>query len=587
MAQSVLSFVSDDWAYWIDRMAGLFTATEIVLAGVMIALAFTLPQTGGRLFAAIERHGSKLLLEPVSQLLAIAVIAVLARALFLPWLGPPVPVSHDEHSLMLQAQTFLEGRLANPTPPFWKHFEAIHINVVPSYASMYFPGRGLPLAFGLLVGEHAWIGVWLSFALMCVASVWMLQQWVAPPFAFLGGLLVVIHLGVFSYWINSYWGGAFTACGGMLVLGAVPQMLRRPEWRTGALMGVGALILLITRPVEGALLCLPVGVMILVKLLRTRASSFARDIARIAIPVAAFAALGGTLMIAYNKAATGDPFVTPYELNREAYATAPAFLVSPPPPGEKRGPEYFRPFYDWEHIPYERRTIPGKLLLSVLAKFYDSWNFYVGIILTPAFLAGLWASRREPILPVTLAFFYSGFVFETWNFPHYTAPIFPVVLVITMMGFEALRSWRPRDKGSGLFLTRAMPVALLFTLLVPTSAAIAGWPPLVSNQHNKPCCALQQSTVRTEITSKLKAIPGRDLILVSSANHPVHLAILYNEPDIARSDIVWANRLGEEEDAPLISHFADRIVWDLEWSEDEKGYRLKRRASSGPTGSSK
>ena len=39
----------------------------------------------------------------------------------------------------------MQGRLANPTHPFWEHFETFYVNQVPAYASMYFPGRGAPL----------------------------------------------------------------------------------------------------------------------------------------------------------------------------------------------------------------------------------------------------------------------------------------------------------------------------------------------------------------------------------------------------------------------------------------------------------
>ena len=580
MNQSFSLLLPESWAYLFERIGGLVTVTELALLLLVLVLAVAAPRVGGSFFVRIERAAASLLHNPGRQLLAIAVLAVLARAVFLPWLGPPVPIFEDEHSLMLQAQTFVEGRLVNPAPPFWEHFEAIHINVVPTYASMYFPGRGLPMAVGLFIADNAWIGIWLAVILMCVAAVWMLQGWVASPFAFLGGLLVVLRLGTFSYWINAYWGGAFTAIGGMLVLGAMPRWLREPGWANGALMGLGALILMISRPFEGLLFCFPVGIVVFVKLLRTRKASFMKDLTKLALPVAACVAIGGTFMMAYNKAATGDPLTSAYGLNRAMYATAPAFMSASVPSGEKLGPPYFREFYQWERNFYDRRNNPKMFLLSALGKVYDSWYFYVGLILTPAFLAGIWALRRDYELFFVGAFFYVGYAFETWNFPHYTAPVFSVFLVFTMKGFEWLRSWRPWGRDCGLFLTRGMPAATLLVLLLPVSSVIAGWPNLVSNQHNKPCCALRQSTLQTKIEAKLDAIPGRDLVLVSGEGYPVHEALVYNEPDIAKEQIIWANRLGPEKDDPMIAHFSGRAVWDLEWGKNGS-YSLTRRSQPG------
>jgi hypothetical protein len=566
----------------IDQTLGLFAFGEWLVAFAIVLAAWRAPKTGLGFFAAIERRFLALKWTAGQQVLAIGLLSVLARALLLPWLGEPAPGVHDEQSLLLQAQTYLTGHLANPSHPLWEHFETFHVNQLPAYASMYFPGRGAPLALGLLLAHDAWIGVWITMALMCMAAVWMLQAWVSLPLAFLGGLLVVARLGVFSYWINSFWGGAFTALGAMLVVGTLPRVLAGPRWSHGVLLGVGAAILMTTRPYEGLLLCIPVAGVVLAGLFSTRArSNPAGAWARVLLPPLLLLAAAGALMLQYNLATTGSASQTAYELNRQTYAAAPAFLISAPIRSQERGPAYFRDFYKAEAASFERRGSPREIVRAVVAKVYYSWNFYVGPILTAAFVMGLWASRRQKVLLFALVFFFGGYVLETWNFPHYTAPIFPVVFILTMRGFDALRGWEWRGRPTGLFLTRAMPMAVAAMVLLPLSAVVAGWPAMLSNVHSNPCCAISTQSVRADLAARLDALPGPDLVIVKDGPaNPLHYELVENAPLIDRAPIVWARSLSPEKDAALLAYFAGRRVWEFTWDPAQpEGYRMRERAS--------
>ncbi|MDB5743673.1 MAG: putative rane protein [Polaromonas sp.] len=562
--------------HWLERTVGLFGFTELALAALFVLLAITVPHWGSRQYGRIEAFFAPLAKSARLQILAVGLLAILARAAMLPWLGTPSPAVHDEQSLLLQAQTYMAGRLANPMHPFWEHFESFHINQVPAYASMYFPGRGAPLAAGLFLADNPWVGVWLSFVLMAMAAVWMLQGWVSLPMALLGGVLVVVRFGVFSYWINSYWGGAFTALGGMLVIGALPRILQQPRWRHGALMGLGMLILMTTRPYEGALLCLPVAALLLARLFRPAAKGQRLEFVRIAAPAAVFVGAGIALLLAYNAATTGHMAKTPYDLNRQTYAIAPAFLFAPPVKSELRGPAYFRDFYKAEATSYERRGATKEKIRAAVAKVAHSWNFYLGATFTIAFLAGLWAARRQYFLAATIGIFYAGYLLETWNFPHYTAPLFSVLLILMMRGFEWLRTFEWRQKPVGLFLTRAMPTAAVAILLLPAVSLWVGKPLTEDNVQSKACCVLTDGNLRTKLVHQLQEIPGRDLVLVKEGkNNPIHFELVYNNADIDRSEIVWAHHLSPERALALRHYFADRRVWEFEWEGDTvPGYRL-------------
>jgi len=295
-----------------------------ILTGVLplvgIIVVFFAPLLCTSLFSKVERLGVRLAKHQRLAVASLALAAVLLRLLVLFWIPVPVPEVADEFSYLLAGDTFAHGRLTNPPHPMWIHFETFHELQQPTYMSKYFPGQGAFLAFGEILG-HPWIGVLLSVALMCAAILWALQAWLPPQWALLGGILAVLRFAIDGYWINSYWGGAVAALGGALVIGALPRILRFHRPRDAVILGLGAALLLNSRPLEGFVFCLPVAGALLFWLFRATRPRATEILRRFALPVGAVALLCALFNSYYNWRVTGNALVVPYAAHEKAYAT--------------------------------------------------------------------------------------------------------------------------------------------------------------------------------------------------------------------------------------------------------------------------
>jgi hypothetical protein len=525
----------------------------LALAFLFLSLALLAPRASECFFQPVEGFLSRLAAHRAVVILILFLVVIAVRLALLNRLPVPNPGIHDEFSYLLMGDTFVHGRLANPTHPLWRSFESFHILWFPTYASKYPPAQGLILALGQLLG-HPWIGVLLSAAAMAASFVWMLQTWIPSRWAFLAGVLAAARLCTASYWINSYWGGAAAAIGGALVLGAFGRMRRNPTLLCGALLGLGAAILLNSRPFEGFFLCAPVTVALVLWFF-----SWARDAKQLSLRKLALVSAGcvvlvnGCGMAYYNWRVVHNPLELPMAYAIHTNTHAAVFLWQKQQNLVHYDIPELEDFYNQEQINRYDRSWPA-LKAAYSEKLLHCASVFVWpacVLLIPGAFFLLRDKRLRLVFLVLLATLLAYCV-VVWPGPHYLAPATAAWFGVLVQCIRHLRTFRlwGRPLGAALsrvvFLALLLDVAQLAWLRIPDPVGWGGWG-LID---------------RAQLKDNLEATPGKHVVLVRyGPDHSVHEEWVYNGADIDASKIIWARDLPGERNDRLLAYYPDRIIW--------------------------
>jgi hypothetical protein len=494
-----------------------------------------------------------------------AVLAI--RTMLLPLIPVPVPVALDEFSYLLGADTFAAGRLTNPPHPMWLHFETFNVNMHPTYQSMYPPAQSLILALGQRLTGSPWTGVLLSVAIMCGVFCWMLQSWMPSQWALLGGIFALLRYGIFSYWINSYWGGAVAATGGALLLGALPRLRHKLTWQQSLVFALGLVILANSRPFEGLLFALPLCLSFAWLICRSPLALRQR-FARSVLPCLLLLGIAAAWMLYYNWRSTGSPLRMPYTINQATYHVSRPFLFQQPYPIPQYHNPQMRTFYIFHEYPdlLMSRTAWGlEILMS--RKFLCYYVFLVWPLLL-LFLPGLMLAARDPELRVVCAailLLLFGLTIQLWPaHGHYAAPASGAVLLVLLQALRRLRharnyAWLP-------WFTRAIVLVLFLWMLVPVSNRL--WNPYsFDNEFSIDSSVFPKEIDRERLLAQLSRLPGKHLILVHYHVRDIpSKEWVYNRADIDNSKVVWARDMGPEANQELLRYYASRQVWYVDRS---------------------
>lgn len=483
-----------------------------------------------------------------------AILPIAFRLCLLPWMPVPEPAVHDEFANLLGAETFASGRLTNPPHPFWQHFEVFHLLQQPTYASKYPPMQSVVLAVGEKFG-YPWIGVLLSVGAMCAAICWALQGCVSTQVSLVGSLIVGVRLGVFSYWVNSYWGGAVAATGGALVIGAFLRFLRQPRKMQGFVLASGLAILANSRPYEGLVLAISVVAVMIFKAHRGGTTPIL--IRMIAMPMLIVLIPTAAAMGYYNFRVTKNAFLFPHVLYDRQYGFVSSFLWLPP----ARLPSYRNPAmtdfairFELESLKAARSSVVSHIVRTVAIALYFTviWSPIALLVLAPQRSSAEADRTTLFILLVSLVFLDQIMYVQA----HYVAPILGVILARCAMAMDLLRHWQIRKRPVGAVLVGCLVgLMLLDPLLHSSDLETPGFRAPYYDQFKRD---------RKVVISELNQHPGEHLVFVRySKEHIPHCEWVYNGANIDSARIVFARDLGDSSNLALARYASQRMVWVL------------------------
>jgi hypothetical protein len=485
----------------------------------------------------------------------------------------PYPGNHDELSYHLAADTYVHGRLSNPTPAGWEHFESFHINVVPGYHSKYQPGMGLALAVGQLLG-HTYLGVLIALLTASTVLAWAFQQWLPLRWAWLASILA--SLMMCSNWSDCYFvGGPLAATGSALLLSTFRQLWHRIAQATdGILLALGLVLLAWSRPFEGAILSVLVGIPTLLLLLnRTNRMTFLTRVVPCSLLVLVPAIL---FQLQLNEACTGHRQRMPYLEHESQYGRTPLFLVSPP--------RSDTPIYRHEQIRlfnqqmfewYQMQRNPSQWWTIARFKFGVAWTCFYGLLwLIPlATLPELLERKDTAFLLLIWVATLSILATVSWFLHHYAAPAFPAWTMVIVFGVRFLCLWKYRSHHLGkLFAIMLLAAYVSQVVLESTMAAV----------QSGGAWTMHRESIRQQLLNQ----GDRHLVLITYApGHNTGQEWVYNSADIQSQPIIWARSMSPEKDAMLMLLYPNRTVWQLyvDSNNQTQPYELKPYQQTHPS----
>jgi hypothetical protein len=530
------------------------TIVEILVLLMMGCAVFCRPRGIDESVRRFEHTMRRFARRKLLACLTVGAATLLVRAALLPVWHIPHPAIHDEFSYLLGADTFASGRLTNPQHPLWQFFESPHILVRPSYQTIYPPAQSIVLAAGQVLLGNPWFGAWLSCGIMVASICWMLQGWVPPGWALIGALCAMTGLGIASYWMNSYWGGAVAATGGCLTMGAYPRITRRHQIAHSWTFCIGLIVLANSRPYEGAIASVPLVIGLLWYLGQQPVSR----IARFAVPALVCLVSAGLCMGHYNARVTGNPLSMPHVEHGRQYSMVPFLMFLPIPlPKSYRHDDLRFQYAVWEMNELHKQR--NQFLQTRLRELWTADQTFLGLILTAPLIFSLAVLRDRRIhmllfcLLATIAATAIGEGFKA----HYLAPATGCIFALLVQCMRHLRSARFPGRAAGRLIVTLIPFGAAFAVIVTQSVAL---------RLQEPWDPLSAPVRKALVEAQLLRSGPKQLVFVNYhlSGTQAYGEWVYNPADIDQAPVIWAQDMGPAENQKLLAYYPDRRAWLFE-----------------------
>jgi len=148
--------------------------------------------------------------------------------------------------------------------------------------------------------------------------------------------------------------------------------------------------------------------------------------------------------------------------------------------------------------------------------------------------------------------------------PHYLAALTTAFYLLVLMGMKFMQSWHWRNRPSGVFLLRMVPVICLVMFLLRAAMPIAGVAIRPSGIRTW-CSRDPQNWRRAALLQQLENAPGQHVVIVRY--NPEHDFIngewVFNDANIDGSKVIWARDMGTQ-NSELVAYFRGRRIWLIE-----------------------